>query len=92
MPPCSEQHHSRANASNPVTNWSNTQIKVHLDRLCDMEDVMMHRGGKQGQQYTYELAYNGEGENSKRFLMGLTDPATLRSTPKDCTRNHNFTG
>jgi len=53
---------------------------------------MMHRGGKQGQQYTYELAYNGEGENSKRFLMGLTDPATLRSTPKDCTRNHNFTG
>ncbi len=65
------------------SNWSNTQIKVHLDRLCDMEYALMHRGGKQGQQYTYELVYHGEGESNKRFLMKLTDPATLCPATKN---------
>jgi len=38
------------------TGWGNTQLKVHLGRLVEMEYVVVHRG-KQGQGYVYELAW-----------------------------------
>jgi DNA primase catalytic core len=38
------------------TGWGNTQLKVHLGRLVEMEYVVAHRG-KQGQGYVYELAW-----------------------------------
>ena len=30
------------------TNWGNTQLKVHLGRLVEMEYVLAHRGGVDG--------------------------------------------
>lgn len=38
------------------TGWGNTQLKVHLGRLVEMEYVVAHRG-RQGQGYVYELAW-----------------------------------
>src|SRR5271167_4579970 len=35
------------------TQWGNTQTKVHLGRLIEMEYVLVHRG-QQGQGYVYE--------------------------------------
>ena len=50
--------------------WSETQVRVHLQRLVSMEYVLVHRGGR-GQSFDYELLYNGEGEQGDPFFMGL---------------------
>jgi len=51
--------------------WGNTQLKVHLSRLVEMEYLVVHRGG--GQSFLYELVYDGGGKNGKPFLPGLID-------------------
>jgi hypothetical protein len=58
------------------TRWSDTQLKVHLERLVEMEYVIAYRG-KQGQSYGYGLAYNGEGKDGTPFLGGLIDVNAL---------------
>jgi DNA primase len=52
--------------------WGNTQLKVHLKRLEEMEYLLVHRGSR-GQSFIYELLYSGEGESGERFLQGLLD-------------------
>lgn len=52
--------------------WGNTQLKVHLKRLEEMEYLLVHRGSR-GQSFIYELLYQGEGEDGERFLQGLLD-------------------
>jgi DNA primase catalytic core len=52
--------------------WGNTQLKVHLKRLEEMEYLLVHRGSR-GQSFIYELLYSGEGEDGERFLQGLLD-------------------
>ena len=59
-----------------VTGWGNTQLKLHLGRLEDMEYLLM-RGGGRGRVIEYELQYNGEGEEGKKFFMGLIDVEIL---------------
>ncbi len=59
-----------------VTGWGNTQLKVHLGRLEDMEYVLTHRSGR-GQGVVYELLYKGEGKEGEPFLLGLVDVNTL---------------
>ena len=39
--------------------WHDTQLRLHLERLVQMEYLIVHRG-KQGQRYKYELAFQGE--------------------------------
>jgi hypothetical protein len=56
--------------------WGNTQLKVHLGRLEEMEYLLVHRGGR-GQKIVYELLYQGEGVNGERFMQGLIDPMAL---------------
>jgi DNA primase len=55
-----------------VTGWGHTQLKIHLERLVELELVAVHRG-RQGQGFLYELAYAGEGEDGTPFLVGLVD-------------------
>jgi hypothetical protein len=62
------------------TGWNVTQTRVHLDRLVNLEYVLVHRGSR-GQSCVYELLYNGEGQAGQGFLMGLIDPAQLPSVP-----------
>ena len=61
------------------TGWSDTALKVHLARLVDLELVLAHRG-ERANSFVYELAWNGTGRDGGRFLIGLTDPATLDRT------------
>ncbi|TWB09209.1 hypothetical protein FBZ89_1447 [Nitrospirillum amazonense] len=56
-----------------LTGWGDTQLKVHLARLAELEYLLVHRV-KAGQGFEYELLYDGEGETGERFLMGLTQP------------------
>jgi hypothetical protein len=55
-----------------VTGWGDTQLKVHLGRLAELEYVLAHRV-KAGTAHDYELLYAGEGEGGESFLMGLSD-------------------
>ena len=60
--------------------WGDTQLRVHLGRLLELEYVLVHRG-RQGQSYVYELCWSRE-EGAGTSLAGLVDAAELeeRST------------
>ena len=60
--------------------WGDTQLKVHLARLVDMELVWAHRGA--GLALVYELAWSGEGRDGARFVCGLT-PLTTTPEPAE---------
>jgi DNA primase len=58
--------------------WGDTQLRLHLDRLVDLEYVLVHRGGR-GQSFVYELLYDGKGKDGKPFVPGLIDVTRLQS-------------
>ncbi|OTA19519.1 DNA primase [Xenorhabdus beddingii] len=53
------------------TNWSDSQLKLHCQRLSDMEYLLIH-GGSRGHLLQYELLWDGDGESS--HLNGLIVP------------------
>jgi DNA primase len=53
-----------------LTGWGDTQAKLHLSRLAELEYVLIHRVSH-GQAYEYELLYDGEGEEGTPFVLGL---------------------
>ena len=59
-----------------ATGWGDTQLKIHLARLAELEYLLVHRSDR-GQGYVYELLYDGGGSNAPH-LSGLIDPAQLR--------------
>jgi DNA primase catalytic core len=59
-----------------ITHMSDTQVKVHLARLVELEYLLMHRSG-QSQGHTYELVYDGDG-GANPHLSGLIDVESLR--------------
>jgi len=58
-----------------ATQWGDTQVKVHLRRLEELEYVLARRDGG---RCLYELAYAGEGDAGAPFVMGLIDVEALR--------------
>jgi hypothetical protein len=60
-----------------ATGWGDTQLKVHLKRLEELEYVVVHRDGP---RYLYELVYAGQGEDGEPFLPGLLDVEALEAT------------
>lgn len=58
------------------TGWGNTQLKVHLGRLEDMEYLMVHRG--YGKSFAYELLFDGVADDGEQHLMGLIDASALQ--------------
>jgi len=58
--------------------WGDTQLKIHLGRLAEMEYVLTHRADH-GQGFVYELVYDGGGKDGARFLPGLLNVEALRS-------------
>ncbi len=76
------------------TGWGDTQLKVHLARLVDLELVMAHR--LESGAFGYELLWNPSTTQTStttdtgydvggRFLTGLTDPATLLDPRSETT-------
>ena len=59
-----------------ITGWGDTQLKVHLGRLAEMEYILTHRVLRGG-GFEYELIYDAEGDAGGRFLMGLADLQTV---------------
>jgi DNA primase catalytic core len=55
------------------TGWGNTQLKIHLHRLEELEYLLVHRGGR-GQSFVYELLYEGAAAGGRRSVLhGLVD-------------------
>jgi len=59
------------------TGWSDGQLKIHCQRLQDLEYLLVHAGGR-GRSLQYELLYDGGDAAGTRHLMGLIDVTTLR--------------
>jgi DNA primase len=70
--------------------WGDTQLKVHLARLVDLELITAHRGDGNG--LAYELVWSGQGVDGSRFVIGLTDPATLETVEYDGGRSGQNSG
>ncbi len=60
--------------------WGDTQMKVHLARLVELEFLMPHRSGHK-QAFTYELLVQGEDAEGRARLLGLIDVDRLQSSP-----------
>jgi hypothetical protein len=58
------------------TGWGDTQLKVHLHRLEELEYLLAHRGGR-GQSFVYELLFESAGGDSKLVFPGLIDATRL---------------
>ena len=63
-----------------ATGIGDTQLRIHLERLTELEYLLVHRGNR-GQSFVYELLYDGQGKNGTPFVPGLIDSATLKTTP-----------
>jgi hypothetical protein len=59
------------------TGWGDTQLKIHLHRLEEMEYLLVHRGGR-GQSFVYELVFARQADSSRPVLPGLIDVSALR--------------
>ena len=55
--PCASYRFSRRQVREH-TRWGDTQLKIHLARLVELEYLLVHRGGR-GQSFEYELLYDG---------------------------------
>jgi len=66
-----------------LTGWGDTQLKVHLVRLADLEYLAVHRCG---QAHAYELVYDGDG-GERPHLSGLIDAKLLGSFAYDADRS-----
>ena len=59
------------------TGWSNTRLHVHLKELVDFEYIVIETG-RNGMPFRYRLAWEGQGKDGRRFMLGLADPEKLR--------------
>lgn len=71
---------------------SDTQLRVHLDRLVTLDYVAQH-GGKPGQRFTYSLLFDGDAQSDAPQVMGLSEAAErATSRPESSTsRGENKT-
>ncbi len=58
------------------TRWGDTQPKIHLARLTELEYLLVHRGGR-GQSFEYELLFDGHAESVTPHASGLIDIEAL---------------
>ena len=66
-----------------VHGWGDTQLKVHLHRLEELEYLLVHRGGR-GQSFVYELLFESKGDGRRsRVLPGLIDVAPVNVRRKE---------
>lgn len=67
---------------------SDTQLRVHLDRLVQLDYVALH-GGKPGQRFAYRLLFDGDAESDRPQAMGLNDSEA--AAPRQTSRGQTAT-
>ncbi|MDZ4348236.1 MAG: hypothetical protein U1A22_01720 [Xanthomonadaceae bacterium] len=58
---------------------SDTQLRVHLDRLVQLDYVALH-GGKPGQRFAYSLLFDGDAGSEAPQVMGLSEADAQRTS------------
>ena len=54
--------------------WTEFQVRTHMNRLCELEYIISHKGQK-GQTFKYELVYTkDQGIDGSSFILGLIEP------------------
>jgi DNA primase catalytic core len=61
--------------------WSDYQIKIHIKQLEQLE-YLIPLSGRRGQCFSYRLAWDGEGLDGERFVLGLSTVEELRQRAK----------
>ena len=64
-----------------VSGWGNTQLKVHLARLEDMEFLALYSLPR-SKAIAYELLFDGSAQSDNPHLMGLFDVSRLQKNAK----------
>jgi len=59
-----------------ATGWAHTRVHRYLKELIELEYVLLD-SGRNGTLCRYRLAYEGQGRNGERFMLGLVDPDEL---------------
>jgi DNA-binding transcriptional ArsR family regulator len=59
-----------------------TQLRVHLERLVELEYVALH-GGRQGQRAVYALLFGGDAGSDAPQWSGLVGPAVVETSPAE---------
>jgi DNA primase len=62
-----------------VAGMTDTALRVHLERLVELEYLLVHRGGA-GQRFVYELLFDGDVAADTPQLIGLIDVSALPAT------------
>lgn len=70
---------------------SDTQARIHLERLAAMEFILVHRG-QRGQSYEYELLHDQDMGSPAAHLSGLIDVAALQSLSGPASTNPSSRG
>ena len=73
------QHRFSRRALREYTGLSDTQLRVHLERLVQLEYLLVHRGMR-GQSFVYELRFDGLAASESPHLSGLIDVSTMQSS------------
>jgi len=58
---------------------SDTQLRVHLERLVQLDYVALH-GGKPGQRFAYSLLFDGDAGSDAPQAMGLSEAAECQTS------------
>jgi hypothetical protein len=74
---CRAQHRFSRRDIREHTRWGDTQLKIHLARLVELEYLLVHRGGR-GQSFEYEFLYDGKADAEECRVSGLIDVEALR--------------
>jgi DNA primase len=74
-----------------ATGLSDTQARLHLERLCAMEYLLTHRG-QRGQSFEYELLHDQPPESDAPHLCGLINITDLQTTPESTPTNPSSRG
>ena len=64
------------------TGWGDTQLKIHLHRLEELEYLLIHRGGR-GQSIVYELMFARPTDSGRPMLGGLIEVERLAGNVYD---------
>ena len=70
--PCPEPSFGLHRVSYGARCWGDTQLKLNLGRLVDLEHVPLHRV-RHSRSVEYEQLYDGAGQDGSPFVNGLID-------------------
>jgi DNA primase catalytic core len=70
--------------------FGNTQLKIHMQRLEELEYLLVHKGGR-GQSLVYELLYTGD-DDGERHMVGLIGLGQLSKQPIKTVLDANRSG